>query len=175
MVGKVVSSVRTIFPGSFLSPVPGRHAAYESRVVREFNGENSSLLGADRNVSHCAVARCRKRRGNGEGRRKSHSPSLCRMPRAGQIADVTVVGNEVHGHYRTGKENFHTIVPSNYPDMYKVLGRPSGQRHHQGFAGQRVVQYPAAAVADSSVRRAVVLYAAANADGRQQGHVLREE
>ncbi len=39
----------------------------------------------------------------------------------GQIADVTVVGNEVHGHYRTGKENFHTIVPSNYPDMYKVL------------------------------------------------------
>ncbi|MES2221997.1 MAG: ATP-dependent zinc metalloprotease FtsH [Acidobacteriota bacterium] len=39
----------------------------------------------------------------------------------GQIADVTVVGSEVHGHYRTGKENFHTIVPSNYPDMYKVL------------------------------------------------------
>jgi cell division protease FtsH len=39
----------------------------------------------------------------------------------GQLADVTVVGNEVHGHYRTGKENFHTIVPSNYPDMYKVL------------------------------------------------------
>ena len=39
----------------------------------------------------------------------------------GQISDVTVVGNEVHGHYRTGKENFHTIVPSNYPDMYKVL------------------------------------------------------
>ncbi|HUV97021.1 MAG TPA: ATP-dependent zinc metalloprotease FtsH, partial [Acidobacteriaceae bacterium] len=39
----------------------------------------------------------------------------------GQIADVTVVGTEVHGHYRTGKENFHTIVPSNYPDMYKVL------------------------------------------------------
>ncbi|HET9100765.1 MAG TPA: ATP-dependent metallopeptidase FtsH/Yme1/Tma family protein, partial [Acidobacteriaceae bacterium] len=29
----------------------------------------------------------------------------------GQIADVTVVGSEVHGHYRTGKENFHTIVP----------------------------------------------------------------
>ena len=39
----------------------------------------------------------------------------------GQIADVTVVGNEVHGHYRTGKENFHSTVPSNYPDMYKVL------------------------------------------------------
>ena len=38
-----------------------------------------------------------------------------------QISDVTVVGSEVHGHYRTGKEAFHTIVPANYPDMYKVL------------------------------------------------------
>ncbi len=39
----------------------------------------------------------------------------------GQISDVTVVNNEVHGHYRAGKEVFHTVVPSNYPDMYKVL------------------------------------------------------
>jgi cell division protease FtsH len=39
----------------------------------------------------------------------------------GQISDVTVVSNEVRGHYRTGKAAFHTIVPSNYPDMYKVL------------------------------------------------------
>jgi cell division protease FtsH len=39
----------------------------------------------------------------------------------GQISDVTVVSNEVHGHYRTGKEVFHTTVPTNYPDMYKVL------------------------------------------------------
>ena len=39
----------------------------------------------------------------------------------GQISNVTVVGNEVHGHYRAGKTAFHTVVPSNYPDMYKVL------------------------------------------------------
>ncbi len=39
----------------------------------------------------------------------------------GQVSDVTVVSNEVHGHYRAAKEAFHTIVPSNYPDMYKVL------------------------------------------------------
>jgi cell division protease FtsH len=39
----------------------------------------------------------------------------------GQIADVTVVNNEVHGHYRAEKEAFHTIIPANYPDMYKVL------------------------------------------------------
>ncbi|MGC9292694.1 MAG: ATP-dependent zinc metalloprotease FtsH [Acidobacteriaceae bacterium] len=39
----------------------------------------------------------------------------------GQIADVTVVNNEVHGHYRADKEAFHTIIPANYPDMYKVL------------------------------------------------------
>ncbi|MEO6828926.1 MAG: ATP-dependent zinc metalloprotease FtsH [Acidobacteriaceae bacterium] len=39
----------------------------------------------------------------------------------GQISDVTVVTNEVHGHYRAGKAAFHTVVPTNYPDMYKVL------------------------------------------------------
>jgi cell division protease FtsH len=39
----------------------------------------------------------------------------------GQISDVTVVNSEVHGHYRADKEAFHTIIPANYPDMYKVL------------------------------------------------------
>ncbi len=44
----------------------------------------------------------------------------------GQIADVTVMNNEVRGHYRADKSGFHTIVPANYPDMYKVL------QDHQG-------------------------------------------
>ncbi len=40
----------------------------------------------------------------------------------GLVNDVTVVNSEVHGHYRNdAKEQFHTIVPANYPDMYKVL------------------------------------------------------
>lgn len=39
----------------------------------------------------------------------------------GKIADVTVVGSDVHGHYQAGKAAFHSTVPTNYPDMYKVL------------------------------------------------------
>ena len=38
-----------------------------------------------------------------------------------KIADVTVVNDEIHGHYSGDKEAFHTIVPANYPDMYKIL------------------------------------------------------
>jgi cell division protease FtsH len=40
---------------------------------------------------------------------------------ANKISDVTVVNNEVRGHYAGDKEAFHTVVPSNYPDMFKIL------------------------------------------------------
>ena len=40
----------------------------------------------------------------------------------GKISDVTVTGAEVTGHYRDDLKNqFHTIIPGNYPDMYKTL------------------------------------------------------
>jgi cell division protease FtsH len=39
----------------------------------------------------------------------------------GLISDVTVVADEVHGHYRNKTEGFSTTVPANYPDMYKTL------------------------------------------------------
>ncbi|HZY62324.1 MAG TPA: ATP-dependent zinc metalloprotease FtsH [Edaphobacter sp.] len=40
---------------------------------------------------------------------------------AGKIADVTVNGSEVTGKYREGNAQFHTVIPANYPDMYKTL------------------------------------------------------
>jgi cell division protease FtsH len=40
---------------------------------------------------------------------------------ASKVSDVTVVNNEVRGHYSADKEAFHTIVPANYPDMFKIL------------------------------------------------------
>ncbi len=40
---------------------------------------------------------------------------------AGKVSDVTVNGAEVTGHYRDDKNQFHTIIPANYPDMYKTL------------------------------------------------------
>ena len=40
----------------------------------------------------------------------------------GLISDVSVTNtNEVRGHFRNKSEVFHTIVPTNYPDMFKIL------------------------------------------------------
>ncbi len=38
------------------------------------------------------------------------------------MSEVTVVNNEVHGNLKNdAKEQFHTTIPANYPDMYKIL------------------------------------------------------
>lgn len=39
----------------------------------------------------------------------------------GKIADVTVNGTDVAGHFKDSKESFHTTIPANYPDLYKSL------------------------------------------------------
>ncbi|MBV9145988.1 MAG: ATP-dependent zinc metalloprotease FtsH [Acidobacteria bacterium] len=39
----------------------------------------------------------------------------------GDVNEVTVVGPDVHGKYKSGNAGFHTVVPANYPDMYKDL------------------------------------------------------
>ncbi|HZY72582.1 MAG TPA: ATP-dependent metallopeptidase FtsH/Yme1/Tma family protein, partial [Edaphobacter sp.] len=59
----------------------------------------------------------------GAGQDKSISlTQLLNDADAGKVADVTVNGSEVTGHYRDDAKNqFHTIIPANYPDMYKTL------------------------------------------------------
>ena len=39
----------------------------------------------------------------------------------GDVNEVTIVGTEVHGKYKSGNAGFHAYVPSNYPDMIKDL------------------------------------------------------
>jgi cell division protease FtsH len=39
----------------------------------------------------------------------------------GTIADVTIDGQQVRGHYKDGKTSFHTVAPVTYPDMNKAL------------------------------------------------------
>jgi cell division protease FtsH len=39
----------------------------------------------------------------------------------GQVKDVTISGNEVHGSYQNPNQGFHTLIPTNYPDVYKTL------------------------------------------------------
>ena len=38
----------------------------------------------------------------------------------GQVKDVTISGNEVHGNTTTNT-GLHTLIPTNYPDVYKLL------------------------------------------------------
>jgi len=39
----------------------------------------------------------------------------------GSVNEVTVIGMEVRGKYKTDGSLFHTTVPGNYPDMIKTL------------------------------------------------------
>ncbi len=40
----------------------------------------------------------------------------------GNVQEVTILGNEVRGKFKSDKNaTFHTIVPANYPDMFKTL------------------------------------------------------
>ena len=39
----------------------------------------------------------------------------------GNVNDVTVNGSELTGHMKGSKDQFHTTIPANYPDMYKTL------------------------------------------------------
>src|SRR5271155_1676034 len=38
-----------------------------------------------------------------------------------KISDVTFINTEVRGHYASDREAFHSNVPANYPDMFKIL------------------------------------------------------
>ena len=59
----------------------------------------------------------------GAGQDKSISlTQLLNDADAGKVADISVNGSEVIGHYRDDAKNqFHTVIPANYPDMYKTL------------------------------------------------------
>ncbi len=39
----------------------------------------------------------------------------------GDVSEITMIGTEVHGKYKSGKGQFQTTVPANYPDMIKDL------------------------------------------------------
>jgi cell division protease FtsH len=62
-------------------------------------------------------------KGTGAGQEKNISlTQLLNDADQGKVAEVTVNGSEVTGHYRDDPKNqFHTTIPANYPDMYKTL------------------------------------------------------
>ncbi|MGH9394528.1 MAG: ATP-dependent metallopeptidase FtsH/Yme1/Tma family protein, partial [Terriglobales bacterium] len=41
---------------------------------------------------------------------------------SGNVSTVTITGDDVQGQVHTPKdETFHTVIPANYPDLYKIL------------------------------------------------------
>jgi len=40
---------------------------------------------------------------------------------AGRVAKVTITGNEVRGEYKDEPRGLRTLIPTNYPDLYKLL------------------------------------------------------
>jgi len=39
----------------------------------------------------------------------------------GQVSEVTITGNEVHGLFQGGSTGLATFIPTNYPDVYNLL------------------------------------------------------
>jgi cell division protease FtsH len=59
----------------------------------------------------------------GQGRKEaelSFTDFLAKVQQ-GEIKEVTVTGNDVHGTYANQNLGLHTIIPTNYPDVYKLL------------------------------------------------------
>ena len=61
-----------------------------------------------------------KSTGMGKDNQLSFSDVLSKADE-GNVADVTVNGPELTGHMKGSKDQFHTTIPANYPDMYKTL------------------------------------------------------
>ena len=60
----------------------------------------------------------------GTGSAKDHEISFSEFlqdAQQGQISEVTINGSDARGSLRSDKENFHTIIPPNYPHLYDVL------------------------------------------------------
>jgi cell division protease FtsH len=60
----------------------------------------------------------------GTGSGKDHEISFSEFlqdAQQGQINEVTITGSDARGALRNEKENFHTVIPANYPHLYDVL------------------------------------------------------
>ncbi|HWB83663.1 MAG TPA: ATP-dependent zinc metalloprotease FtsH [Bryobacteraceae bacterium] len=61
------------------------------------------------------------RTGQGKKEQEISFTDFLNKVQAGEVKDVTVTGNDVHGSYQNPNLGFHTIIPTNYPDIYTQL------------------------------------------------------
>ena len=77
---------------------------------------------------------------------------------AGKVKSVTITGTEVHGVYQNENDGLHTMIPANYPDIYKLLEDKGVNVDDQGGGfeqlglppGERLAVHPAARRSGSS-------------------------
>ncbi|MGH9606080.1 MAG: ATP-dependent zinc metalloprotease FtsH [Terracidiphilus sp.] len=61
-----------------------------------------------------------KSAGSGKDHELSYS-QLMDSVQSNQVQDATIQGDELRGHLKTSKEEFHTTIPSDYEDLLKAL------------------------------------------------------
>jgi cell division protease FtsH len=74
--------------------------------------------------------------GGGKDHEISFSEFLADAQQA-QISEVTITGSDARGSLRNEKENFHTVIPANYPHLYDVLDQSKAKvtiKDNQGSA-----------------------------------------
>ncbi|MCL5743080.1 MAG: ATP-dependent metallopeptidase FtsH/Yme1/Tma family protein, partial [Acidobacteria bacterium] len=59
----------------------------------------------------------------GQGRKEAeiNFTEFLNRVQQGEVKEVTITGNDVHGSFANQNLGLHTVIPTNYPDVYKLL------------------------------------------------------
>ena len=90
----------------------------------------------------------------------------------GNVSEVTMIGTEVRGKFKNDKAGFHTTVPPNYPDMYKILQDKGVNITVKDAQRRKLADLAPEPGALRPAGRAVVHHDPPDADRRQQGAVV---
>src|SRR5208282_4231158 len=89
-------------------------------VLGEFDDQDGTILGGHV-VSAFLLWQVVKTGSNAQKEKEIGFSEFLSDVDQGNIHDVTFIGQEVKGKFKNPDSPFHTIVPANYPDMYKKL------------------------------------------------------
>jgi len=92
----------------------------------------------------------------------------------GNVRDVMFIGQEVKGKFKNDSP-FHTIVPANYPDMYKKLTEKNVPYGFKDISNGTWPSWILNLLAAGSAGRALVLHDPADADRWKQSAIVRQE
>ena len=93
----------------------------------------------------------------------------------GKVKDANITGTDVQGTLLEGgvSRPFHTVIPPNYPDIYKMLQEKNVKYTWKDSTGSGWISYFIQCGAGADSARVVDLHDAADAEWREQGLELR--